>query len=197
MMKPVPENSDLQLIQAYLAGDSASLELLFTRYLRPIYGYVAGIVGRTEADDAVQETFVRVWKHLHTFDRDRVFKTWLYRIAHNAALDLLKKKRPMAFSELDKPDEGIIFEQTLEDQAESISVLLDREASADRLRTALSALPVHQRTVLSLHYIDEMTFAEIGKVLDEPLDTVKSRARRALLSLKQRLEAEDRAPIIA
>ena len=113
----MPERTDVQLIKDYLAGDQASLEILFGRYLRPIYGYVSTIVGRLEADDAVQETFVRVWKHIRVFDTERVFKTWLYRIAHNAALDLLKKKRPAVFSDLDRPDDGVIFEETLEDEA--------------------------------------------------------------------------------
>lgn len=184
----MPELTDLQLVQAYLSGDERSLELLFKRYLRPLYGYTAGIVGRDNADDVVQETFVRVWRHMHSFDTQRVFKTWIYRIAHNAALDLLKKKKPTAFSELDRPDDSASFEEGIEDETEPISILLDRKDAAEHLRKALDALPPKQRTVLSLHYLEEMTFSEIGEMLDEPLDTVKSRARRALVSLRKILE---------
>ena len=185
----MPEHTDIQLVEASLSGDQKSLELLFKRYLRPIYGYAAGLVGRDEADDVVQETFVRAWRHLSSFDTKRVFKTWLYRIAHNAAVDLLNKKRPTAFSDLDRPDDSASFEESIEDETDPISELLDRQDAAAHLRRALDALPVKQRTVLSLHYLDDLTFGEIGELLDEPLDTVKSRARRSLATLKKLLEA--------
>jgi len=176
-------------VQASLSGDEKSLEILFKRYFRPIYGYAASLVGRQDADDVVQETFVRAWRHLSTFDVKRVFKTWLYRIAHNAAIDLLKKKRPTAFSELDRPDEAMSFEESIEDETDPITELLDRKEAAAHLRKALDALPVKQREALTLHYLDELTFAEIGEALGEPIDTVKSRARRALMTLKKLLES--------
>lgn len=176
-------------MKSYLKGDEKSFEILVKRYLRPIYGYAAGIVGREDADDVVQEAFVRVWRHLSTFDTRRVFKTWLYRIAHNAAIDLLKKKRPVAFSELERGEDGPTMEETIEDDADPISEMLDKKDAATHLRKALDALPIQQRTVLKLHYLEELTYAEIGETLDEPLDTVKSRARRALVTLKKLLES--------
>ena len=176
------------MVREALTGDEQSLEVLFKKYLKPIYGYVSGIVGRDEADDAVQETFLRAWRHLARFDTDRVFKTWLYRVAHNAAIDLLKKKKPTSFSDLDRPEDAPGFEETIEDETEPISALLDRQGSAERLRKALDQLPAKQRSVISLHYLDELTFAEISEILGEPLDTVKSRSRRALGTLKKLLE---------
>jgi RNA polymerase sigma-70 factor (ECF subfamily) len=185
----VPDPTDLQLVQAHLSGDKASLGILFKRYFRPIYGYAAGLIGREEADDVVQETFIRAWRHLSTFDTGRVFKTWLYRIAHNAAIDIMKKKRPTAFSDLDRPEDGPTIEETIEDETDPISVLLDHKDAADRLRKALDALPKPQREVLTLHYLEELTFSEIGEMLEQPLDTVKSRARRALVTVKKLLES--------
>jgi RNA polymerase sigma-70 factor (ECF subfamily) len=184
----VSDETDVQLVKNYLEGDETSFEILVKKYLRPIYGYAVGIVGREEADDVVQEAFLRVWRHLSTFDTQRVFKTWLYRIAHNAALDLLKKKRPTAFSELDQIEESPTMEEMIKDDSDPISELLDQRDSADQLRKALDALPIPQRSVLTLHYLDGLTYAEIGQTLDEPLDTVKSRSRRALVSLKKILE---------
>lgn len=184
----MPEPTDLQLVQAHLSGDKASLAILFKRYFRPLYGYITGLIGREEADDAVQETFIRAWRHLSTFDTQRVFRTWLYRIAHNAAIDLMKKKRPTAFSDLERSDDGPDIEETIEDEADPISELLDRRDSAERLRKALDALPKPQREVLTLHYLEELTFSEIGEMLEQPLDTVKSRARRALVTVKKLLE---------
>lgn len=175
-------------MEAYLKGEERALDVLFRKYLRPIYGYTSGIVGRDEADDAVQETFLRAWRHLSSYDTSRAFKTWLYRIAHNAAIDLLKKKRPTAFSDLKRDEEDAAFEDGIEDETETIEKLMDREVDVVRVRAVLARLPIKQRTVIDLRYVEELTFAEIGETLDEPLDTVKSRHRRALLALKDLLE---------
>ena len=184
----MPERTDNELIEAYLKGDEASLAVLFRRHARGDYAYAARLIGETDADDAAQEAFVRAWKHLKRFDRTRPFKPWLYRIAHNAALDLLKKRRPIAFTELQKNDETPPVEEWAEDPLPPISETFDRNLEADRLRQALDALPAKHRLVIELHETEDLTFAEIGLTLDEPLNTVKSRYRRALLELRRWLE---------
>ena len=83
-----------QLIANYLKGDQESLEILVRQYLKVIYSFVFRYVGNAEdAEDITQEVFVRVWRNLKRFNQEQSFKTWLFAIAKNAALDFLKKKK--------------------------------------------------------------------------------------------------------
>ncbi len=173
-------------MQASLSGDGRSLELLFKRYFRPIYGYVSLLVGQRDADDVAQEAFVRAWRHLASFDASRPFKTWLYRIAHNAAVDFLRKKRPASFSDLQSEDSPA-FEETVADDALPMPEIIDRKMAMEVLHKALDGLPKKQREALTLHYLDELSFTEIAELSGEPVDTVKSRSRRALMALKKAL----------
>jgi RNA polymerase sigma-70 factor (ECF subfamily) len=189
----VEERSDSQLIKAYLAGDEASLSILYKRHLRPLYGFVRRIVGLEDAEDVAQEAFVRAWKHLDSFQSERNFKVWLYRIAHNAAVDFIKKNRPIAFSEYEKED-GDDMAGSIEDTTPSVEELFDKSIAASLIRAYLERLTPKIRLVLTLHHLDELTFAEISVALSESIDTIKSRHRRALIKLKGMMESDLDAP---
>ena len=91
--------SDEQLVWDYLKSDEKSLELLIRRYLKPIYSFVYRYVGKAhDADDVTQDVFVKVWRNLKKFDREKSFKTWIFAIAKNTAFDHLKKKKAIPFS---------------------------------------------------------------------------------------------------
>jgi len=94
-------NSDEQLVGDYLKGDEKSLEILIKRYLGPIYGFVFRFVGnREDAEEIVQKVFIKVWWNLKKFKQDKNFKTWIFAIAKNTALDFLRKKKVVqVFSE--------------------------------------------------------------------------------------------------
>ncbi len=184
------EPSDAQLIEAHLSGDEGSLELLFARHLNAAYGYIARLIGPDLADDAVQEGFVKAWRNLHAFDLKRPFRPWLYRIIHNAALDLLKKKKPASFTEIGSED-GPEIEETIIDESPLPSDLLALAEATDELQGIIRALPLQQRTVLLLYYEEDMTFAEIGESLGESLNTVKSRHHRAVKTLKAVLAGKE------
>ncbi len=169
-----------------MAGDDAALEFLFGRYLKPAYAYVARLIGPEDADDAVQEGFVKAWRNLKRFDQKRPFRPWLYRILHNAALDLLKKRRSSVFSDFDAQNDMPI-EETIKDETPLSSELLTQASETEDLGEILAELPLKQRTVLLLYYDEDMTFAEIGLVLQESINTVKSRHHRAIQALRQKL----------
>ena len=93
--------SDEQLVARYLRGDEKSLEFLIQQYLKPIYSFVYKYVGNPqEAEDITQEVFVRMWKYIKKFDQRKKFKTWIFSIAKNAAIDFLRKKKPYPFQNL-------------------------------------------------------------------------------------------------
>src|SRR5579864_3582763 len=100
--------SDLDLINLSIGGDQAAFAQLFDRYIKSVYllayRYVLNV---DDAEDIAQEAFFRAWKNLKKFDKDRNFKTWLFVIAKNTALDLIKKKKPASFSQLIKDDEAL------------------------------------------------------------------------------------------
>lgn len=179
----MPEKNDEQLIVDCLKGGEESLEVLVRRYLKPIYGFVYRFVGNADdAEDVTQEVFVKTWQNLKKFKRDKNFKTWVFSIARNAALDFLRKKKAAPFS--DFPDfeiEGIADSMPLPQD------VFERTDTAQVLASVVEKLPPPYRAVLILRYNDHFTFKEMSESLGEPLHTVKSRHRRALILLKKLL----------
>ena len=95
--------SDEQLVKNYLKGDNQALEFLIGKYLRPVYNLVFGYMkNNAEADALTQSAFVYAWKNLNKFKPEYKFKTWLYEIAKNTALDHLKKKKPIFLTAFDE-----------------------------------------------------------------------------------------------
>jgi RNA polymerase sigma-70 factor (ECF subfamily) len=181
-----PNRSDKQLIADYLKGDETALGVLIKQYLRPIYGFVYRYVGNTGAsEDITQEVFVRMWRNIKKFNPEKNFKTWIFAIAKNASIDFLKKKKALPFSEFDNEEGDNIIENILIDAELLPSEILEREDAARVLNEALEKLSPKYRTVLFLYYNENFNFREIAEILGEPLDTVKSRHRRALAVLKK------------
>jgi len=190
--------NDGQLVLGYLKGDDESLVVLIKRYLKPIYNFICRYVRNgAEAEDIAQEVFLRVWKNIKKFDREKKFKTWIFSIAKNAALDFIKKKKAMPFSDFsskggsafggtDEEGENII-ENSIADTELLPSEVLERADIARILNEALEKLSPKYRAVLFLYYNENFNFREIAEILGEPIDTVKSRQRRALIMLKKLL----------
>ncbi len=179
------EKTDSELIVAYRAGDKSALDQIVRRYLKPIYYFCAKIVGAEEANDMVQEVFIKVWKNISRYKTDKSFKVWLYRIARNTCLDQVRKKQPLLFSDLKKEDEEGVFEDGLVDGRQT--ALEEVMAAGDRadLEKALVKLPVPYQEVFELYYREQMTFQEISETLDVSINTVKSRHLRGLKELRE------------
>ncbi|OGF65360.1 hypothetical protein A2Z53_01940 [Candidatus Giovannonibacteria bacterium RIFCSPHIGHO2_02_42_15] len=182
------QRADEQLITDYLNGDEKSFEFLIQRYLKPIYSFTYRYVGSgQEAEDITQETFIKVWHNLKKFDKSKSFKTWIFSIAKNTAIDFLKKKRAIPFSEFEKEDGGNAIIDTLADPSPLSLELLEKAGMAKILNVAMEKLSPQYRMVLFLRYNDHFNFREIAESLGEPLNTVKSQHRRALVMLKKLL----------
>jgi RNA polymerase sigma-70 factor (ECF subfamily) len=184
----MPGRSDQQLVADYLSGDEQSLKFLVERYLRPIYGFIYRFVDSTQdAEDITQDVFVKVWRHIKKFDKEKSFKTWIFSIAKNAAIDFLKKKRTITFSEFENADGENVLSEKLADPSPLPHELLERKEIGDILAKAMGKLSPKYRMVLFLRHNDHFTFREIAESLGEPTDTVKSQHRRALIILKRLL----------
>ncbi len=181
--------SDKQLIERYFKEDEAAFEVLVKRYLPLVYGFSRRFTGDPEkAADIAQETFVKAWRSLKKFDTAKSFKTWLFAIAKNTALDWLRRRTDIPFSVYEREDAETSFIESIADNAEPLEVLLARKYAAESARRAAGSLPKYYAEVLLLRDDEALTFREISELLRTPLNTVKSRYRRALLLLREQLQ---------
>lgn len=180
--------SDEEIIALYKSGSLDAFKGLVNRYTSPLYNFIAHFTDRNSASDIVQETFIKVWKNLHKFDEKKAsFKTWIFTIAKNTATDFLRKKKSLLFSDLEKKDEDNSFAENIPDDKLLPDEILQKLQDSNLLNKLLDKLSISYRTILILHYQDDMTFDEIGKILDKPLNTVKSQHRRAIIKLRNML----------
>lgn len=183
------EKNETELISESLAGDEKAFEELLSPYLQPVYSFVLSLTHDVlMTEDVMQETCIKVWKHLNRFDAKRSFKTWIFAIAKNTAFDALKKKRDLPFSVFFRGEDEEIEEpwsDRIVDEAPLPDELLARADAAKLLEQYLRVLPEGFQRILRLHYQDDFSLLEIAEILGEPYNTVKSRHGRALLGLRR------------
>jgi RNA polymerase sigma-70 factor (ECF subfamily) len=168
----------MDLIRRVVAGDQGAYTHLVQEYERPIFHSIIRIVRDPDlAADITQDAFVSAFTHLETFDSDHRFFSWVYRMAKNGAVNCYyrsKNDKPMDMEDLPSS------EPSPEDR------LMDKEQH-DELSKALGELEFKYRVVLVLrHYLD-FSYAEIGKILDLPLSTVRSRLHTARVLMREGL----------
>jgi RNA polymerase sigma-70 factor, ECF subfamily len=169
------EIEDRQLVRLVLAGQTDDFRALVDRHQQPIFRFAAKILGSWEAaEDVMQEVFLAAFANLATYDSSRaLFSTWLFTIARNRCINLLQQRQPLALNELDPIGDVMCTDPIV---SQELSRQLDR---------ALAALPVEQRSAFVLAEIEELSYAEIARIEQTSLGTVKSRIHRA----KQRLQS--------
>lgn len=183
------EPSDELLMARVARKDSGALEVLYNRYGAAALGLAARILGdRNSGEEIVQEAFWRVWNRGKTYKYGRGhFAAWLFGIVRNLSIDELRRRngRPTVWS-TDLAD-ATIFEIPDADVDVAASAL--SKLTGEQVRAAIGRLPESQRHVLELAYFDGLTHQEISRRLGEPLGTVHTRARLALLKLREQLTA--------
>ena len=186
-MEEQTQPTDAKLIAKYLKGDEESLAVLFSRHLDSALLFARSLVGASEAEDAVSEASVKVWKNLKKFDPQKKFKTWFIAILKNTCLDMLRKKQPTVFSDFENDDGENQFLDSLADDAPLPPEFADAALASEMVKAALLKLAPKNRLVIQMYYFDQMTLQEIADILEESVNTIKSRFRRALFTLKNDL----------
>jgi len=185
MESNIVTTSDNELILLAKSGNEQGLETLVKRHLSVVYGSCLRYLGnQDEAEDAVQETFVKVWRNLKKIDPEKNFKAWVLEIAKNTCLDILKKKRAVPMSAFEDENGFNYLAESLVSAGESPSEAAEQSILRRVLNSALEKLSPAYQKVLSLYYKEGLNFREISETLNEPLHTVKSRHRRAVINLR-------------
>jgi len=188
--------TDEELAAAARDGSEAAFRQLVERFERPVFGLLARMVRRDDlAEDLAQETFVKAWRALRRFDPQRKFSSWLFKIAHNTALDALRRRGEEPLS-LDAPasDGEAATELPADPRAENpLAVALGREAGRV-LEAALARLRPAYREILLLRFGEELSYEEIAEVSGLPLGTVKVHIYRARQELARRMGELGRPP---
>jgi RNA polymerase sigma-70 factor (ECF subfamily) len=186
--------ADRQLITLVLRGRPDAYGELVRRHQSAVYNAAYRLVGdRQEALDLAQDTFVRAYSALGSFDTARPFGPWICRIAVNTALNWLQRRRvptvPLAGGTIDDADQDYI-PALADDTSEPERVYLAAESQA-LLRDAILSLPANYRAVVELRHFQDLSYDEIAAALGIPLSDVKSHLFRARRMLRERLEREN------
>ncbi|SMF70233.1 RNA polymerase sigma-70 factor, ECF subfamily [Paenibacillus uliginis N3/975] len=178
--------SDQQLSERMAAGDQDAFEMLVTRYHGPLLSYTSNqLQDRQKAQDIVQETFIRLIRHLRQHGALEHVRSWLYRVALNQCKDYWKSSAYRS--------EGLAGEEFPErsDPSAGAEELLERQETSAEIAASLETLPDVQQNIISLRFFHDMKLQEISELLDLPLSTVKTHLYNGLRKLKKLMTVKD------
>lgn len=192
--------SDEALIESFRkTKDSSHFKSLVRRYQNRIYNAAYRVLGNTEeAEEVVQETYIKVHQNLPSFRQQSSFGAWIFRIAHNCCVDMMRAKQrrggfhvlafdPQAAGDGEESDTTRVVSQIADDTpcpAEQV----DLTEQSEVIQSSLAELPESQRMVLVLHDIEGFSYQEIAEIVGANLGTVRSRLHYGRLKLRQLLE---------
>jgi len=184
----MPEVADIEQLPVpqARAGEPAAWDILFRRYQLPLYVYVFELIRHEQASlDLVQETFIAAVKHLGSLRDDGKFGSWLFGIAHQKCIQHWRKRMDVLFDEVPEPPDEF------EDSPDNLLIRAESEAGFMKL---VEQLPLPQRAVLLLHFVEDFSLEEIARITETNTGTVKSRLHYAKKSLRKLLEAKNENP---
>lgn len=178
-----------QVIQLAQEGDEQAYRQLYTRYCRVVYTLAYQMVGNhTDADEIVQETFIRVFKNIHRLRNNRSFIAWLYQITINLCIDLRKvRTRRRTLSLDDDSDVASTFELATSRRVKNPSQVLENKELLQQITRAIDTLPAQQKAVILLHEVEGLSKKMISEVLQCSLVTVRTNLHHARKKLRRTL----------
>jgi RNA polymerase sigma-70 factor (ECF subfamily) len=189
----VREDTDEALMLRYRDGEVRAFELLLARHRKPVYNFILRFVGLpAQAEDLLQETFLRVIKGAESYERQAKFTTWLYTIARNLCVDASRRGKHRRVTSLDAPmdgdgESGALLE-VLPSQGQAVDRQVIGKQAGVQIQQAIDRLVEEQREVFIMRELLDMPFKEIAEVVGCSENTVKSRMRYALEKLRETLE---------
>lgn len=186
--------SDQEVIEHARRGRQSAFRALIGRYERPVFSLIYRLVrDRERAEDLAQDTFIKVLNHLDRYDPSYKFSSWIFKIAHNTALDHLRRKRPEVLSIHGSPHartaeevEATTLTPASDDESPE-AFTASRELGA-HIEQAIGTLRPEYRTAIILCHVEGRPYDEIAQIMDVPLGTVKTFIHRARNELRKQLE---------
>jgi RNA polymerase sigma-70 factor (ECF subfamily) len=184
------EISDETLMMRYRDGDLSAFKELYGRHKSGLYRFISW---RSPRAEWVDEIFQDSWASLHNaragYQPQASFRTYLYQIARNRLIDLLRQNQLVLASELGEDEDGDVLTHIADAQApeQTPETELARKQDVASLHAAIAALPGEQREALVLQQFNGMSLEEIAQLTDTPVETIKSRLRYAMRKLRQQL----------
>lgn len=177
---------DRVLIEKTKLGERNAFAELVELYKDKIFNYLYRLTGsREDAEDLAQETFLRAYVKIEGFDNTMRFSPWIYRIAQNAAVDMMRKRKPLVSLD-DTPfsdgDGHLSWQVACQDPGPEEQVHFQHLKS--EIEEVIMTLPLAYRSVLLLRYTQEMSYEDLSRALDMPITTVKTRLHRAREALR-------------
>ena len=181
--------TDVELVRGALDGVESAFREIVQRYQRPVYGLIVRMVrDPSRAEELAQDTFVKAFRALHTYDLQRKFSAWLLTIAHHVAIDELRKGALVTESLGTPTEEGERPREFADTAAVTPAALLERAELARALQHAIARLRPEYREVVALRYERDLDYDEIVAITGLPMGTVKSSLHRARKELAEHLE---------
>ena len=181
---------EARLARMAIKGDQQAFAELVGLYQDKLYHMAYRMLNnRQEAEDVVQEAFLRVYNNLERYDENMKFSTWIYRIATNLCIDRLRKRKPSYSLDAESNEfEGLDGYSMIpsDNRTPESETLLSETQSI--IHQAMATLPPKYKTVMVLRYLHELSLQEIGDALGMPVTTVKTRVHRGREFLRKKLE---------
>jgi RNA polymerase sigma-70 factor, ECF subfamily len=174
--------TDAELVERTLAGFEDGFRTLVARHQRGVYGLLARMLRNPAlAEDLAQDTFLKAFSHLRSFDPRYKFSNWILRIAHNTAIDAIRRRGPLELS-LDEPgqrERGRLDETLVDPGSDDALKRVERRDLARLMDRALDRLRPEYRKTMVLRYQQDLSYEEISQITGDPVGTVKSNLHRA------------------
>ena len=173
-----------RLIELASSGDHGAFSKLFYEYRDMVYRVVYRLLGNSEETlDAVQQTFIELFKSLPGYEGKSKFSTWLYRIAVNVSIQYYRKRRLQS-----RDRDQFADPETMVSPPSDLYPSLERKEIRKTIEDALASIHIRKRTVVVLHDLENRTMEEISEIIKVPLGTIKSRLFYGREELKKKLE---------
>lgn len=184
------ELSDNDLVEIIREKDQEKYSEIVDRYQKKLFVYIYRLVGnKEEAEDLLQDVFVKAYKNLNSFDTSRKFSSWIYRIAHNESVNYIKRKSLKKFiswetivSTKDKLDSS--------SEEETADKAWIRKETSKEVSEAIDKLPFKYKQVLTLRYYSDQSYEEIAEILGKPVNTVGTLINRAKKRLAEKIKRQ-------
>ena len=171
---------DEEIVELVKKGNTEAFGEIVEKYQGPILGYIRKMINQTteEAEDLTQEVLISAYENINGFERGRKFSSWIYRIAHNKAIDYFKKRK-VKTSQIED------MEELLMENKQLIEDLEIQKEEIKKLRMAVEKLELNFREIIVLNYFEEKSYEEISDILKIPVNNVGVLLYRARKLLKK------------